>query len=111
MIDQKNYDLELLAEQLRKARIAKELSQRELSRLAGVPQSHLSKIEGGQVDLRLSSLIAIANALGLELALVPRQAMPAVRSLARLSAGTGARGDEPASFTRQKPAYTLDEND
>jgi len=80
------YDLEYFAERLRDARNAKNLSQRELSKLAGVPQSHISRIESNQVDLRLSSLIAIANALDLEVALVPRQAMPAVQSMARQAA-------------------------
>lgn len=74
-----SYDLEDFAERLREARNAKHLSQRELSKLAGVPQAHISRIESKQVDLRLSSLIAIANALDLEVTLVPRQALPAVQ--------------------------------
>jgi transcriptional regulator with XRE-family HTH domain len=59
-----------------------------LSALAGVPQAQISKIEANTVDLRLSSLLALAHALNLELALVPRKAMPVVQSLAR-TAGTG----------------------
>ena len=50
---------------------------------AGVPQSHISKIESGAVNLTVSSLTAIANALDLELALVPRKAAPAVRTITR----------------------------
>lgn len=92
-----SYDLEYFAKRLREARDAKHLSQRELSKLAGVPQSHISRIESNQVDLRLSSLIAIANALDLEVALVPRQAMPAVQSMARQSAATTA-SRSPASL-------------
>ncbi|MGG4604095.1 helix-turn-helix domain-containing protein [Paenalcaligenes sp. Me131] len=78
-----DYNLAHFADRLREARIAKNVSQRELSKLAGVPQSHISKIESNQVDLRLSSLIALANALDLEVALIPRKAMPAVQSLSR----------------------------
>lgn len=81
-----NYSLEFFSARLREARTAKNLSQRELSKLAGVPQSHISKIESNQVDLRLSSLIAIANALDLEVALVPRKTMPAIQSIARQAA-------------------------
>ncbi len=36
---------------LKAARTNKALSQRELSKEAGVPQSHISKIEAGAVDL------------------------------------------------------------
>lgn len=78
-----NCAIEEFSEQLRAAREQKGLSQRELSALAGVPQSHISKIENGGVDLRISSLSAIARALDLELTLVPRKALPAVKSVAR----------------------------
>lgn len=102
-----NYGLEHFSDRLREARRAKNLSQRELSKLAGVPQSHISRIESNQVDLRLSSLTAIANALDLELALVPRKAMPAVQSIVRQTMPT--RSQEPSSDA--KPAYSLDEDD
>lgn len=78
-----SYEAQEIVEQLHAARDAKGLSQRELSTLAGVPQAQISRIEAGNVDLRLSSLAALANALDLELALVPRKAMPAVHSLSR----------------------------
>ena len=77
------YGTEEIADQLREARQAKQLSQRELSRLAGVPQAKISRIESNSVDLRLSSLVAIASALDLEIALVPRKAVPAIRSITR----------------------------
>jgi transcriptional regulator with XRE-family HTH domain len=68
---------------LRRAREAKGLSQRALAGLSGVPQSHISTIESGGVDLRLSSLVEIARALDLELALVPRKGLSAVSSIIR----------------------------
>lgn len=74
-----------IAQMLKDARAAKGLSQRELSHRAGVPQSHISKIERGGVDLRLSSLIAIARVLELEPMLVPRRSLPAVQSVVRSS--------------------------
>lgn len=78
-----NYEIETLAATLKVAREKRGLSQRDLSARTGVPQSHISKIETGGVDLRISSLTAIANALDLEIALVPRKAVPAVKSLSR----------------------------
>jgi transcriptional regulator with XRE-family HTH domain len=77
------YEAEKLAATLRAAREKKGLSQRALSARAGVPQSHISKIESGGVNLTVSSLTAIANALDLELALIPRKAAPAVRTITR----------------------------
>ena len=71
---------------LRDARENNGLSQRDLGAVSGIPQSHISKIEKGVVDLRLSSLIELARALDLELALVPRAAVPAVQSIVRSAA-------------------------
>lgn len=118
-----NYGFEHFSDRLRKARITKNLSQRDLSTLTGVPQSHISKIESNQVDLRLSTLIAIANALDLEVALVPRKAMPAVQSISRQAITEAAKKmtmlrnqlvhtpspQDPLAEAR--PAYTLDEDD
>lgn len=94
-------EVQALAERLREVRTYRQLSQRELSELSGVPQSQISRIEAGLVDLRASSLVALANALSLEVTLVPRQAMPALHALLH----GGALGDEP------QPAYTLDDDD
>lgn len=77
------YSTEQIANELKAARVAKNLSQRALSKLVGVPQSHISKIEKGGVDLRLSSLVEIARALDLEVALVPRKNLSAVRTITR----------------------------
>ena len=77
------YTITHIAAKLKAARESRGLSQRALSKLAGVPQSHISKIENGTVDLRLSSLIELARALNLELTLVPRKVLPAVKSIIR----------------------------
>ena len=81
------YEIEHLAQELKSARLARGMSQRALSKATQLPQSHISKIENGAVDLRLSSLVAITRVLGLELALVPRHALPAVQSITRTAAG------------------------
>ena len=46
-------------------------------------QSHISKIESGRSDIRLSSLIEFARALDLDLRLVPSAAVPAVEGVVR----------------------------
>lgn len=81
-----SYTTEHIAKTLRKAREIKGLSQRGLSAMSGVPQGHISKIENGAVDLRLSSLIELARTLDLELTLVPRNTVPAVNSIVRAGA-------------------------
>lgn len=68
---------------IRAARQAKALTQKELGQRVGLPQSHISKIEKGAVDLQLSSLVEIARALDLEVKLVPRKALPAVEGALR----------------------------
>ena len=73
---------------LKHARAAKGLSQRALSKRTGVPQSHISKIESGGADIRLSSLTELARALDLDLRLVPRKAVPAVDSVVRAAVPT-----------------------
>lgn len=70
-----------IIEAIKNARKAKGLSQTSFGELIGVPQSHVSKIEKGGVDIKLSSLIQIARALDLEVKLVPKKALPAVESI------------------------------
>lgn len=82
-----SYATQALAVDLKAARISKGMSQRDLGALAGLPQAQISRIEAAAVDLRATSLIAIAHALDLELVLVPRKAVPAVTSLVRQTWG------------------------
>lgn len=74
-------DLEPVAAVIKNARENKGLSQRALGERVGIPQSHISKIESGAVDLQTSSLMQIARALDLELTLIPRTALAAVQAL------------------------------
>jgi len=60
-----------IADTLKIERIRRGLTQRQLGQLAGVPQSHISKIESGAVDLRLTSLFEIARVLNLSVRLEP----------------------------------------
>ncbi|MBI3898355.1 MAG: helix-turn-helix domain-containing protein [Gammaproteobacteria bacterium] len=95
------YTTEAIAEALKTARESKSLSQRALAKLAGVPQSHISKIESGAVDLRLSSLVEIARALDLEVMLVPRKNMSAVQSMVRSSERPAPQGAPGPSSARE----------
>ncbi len=72
-----------IAASIRAARQAKAMTQKELGQRVGLPQSHISKIEKGAVDLQLSSLVEIGRALDLEVKLVPRKALPAVEGAVR----------------------------
>lgn len=73
--------MEEVAKILKKARQAKGLTQAELGKKMGLPQSHISKIEAGEVDLRVSSLKEMARLLDLEPMLIPRALTPTVRSV------------------------------
>ncbi len=77
---------------LRDARRRAGISQRELAAGTGLPQGHISRIEGGAVDPRLSSAVKIARTLGFEPMLIPRRALPAVLDL--------LRGFEPSGVER-----------
>jgi transcriptional regulator with XRE-family HTH domain len=75
--------IEDIAASIKAARTAKGFTQKQLGERVGLPQSHISKIEGGNVDLQISSLVEIARALDLELKLVPRRTVPAIEGVLR----------------------------
>jgi len=99
--------IESLTQRLREARLTQGVRQADLSQRAGVPQSHISRIEANTVDLRVSSLLSLAHALDMEVVLTPRKALPAVQSVIRQLGVGGTRhlDDEP------RPAYTLGDGD
>lgn len=68
-----------IATSILRQRAAKGLTQADLGELLGLPQSHVSRLEGGKVDLRTSSLLELARVLDMEVILVPRKLVPAVR--------------------------------
>lgn len=65
--------MEDLIKELRIARRKKGLTQSELAYRVGLPQSHISSIERGKIDIRVSTLIQLARVLDHEMMLVPRQ--------------------------------------
>ena len=70
-----------IIEQLKSARQAMGLKQSEVGQKLGLPQSHVSKIEQGATDPRLSTVSDMARVLDQELVLVPRQLLSQVRVL------------------------------
>lgn len=80
--------VEYIADAIKAARSERLISQRALSNKVGIPQGHLSKIENGEVDPRLSSVIEIARALDYEIAFVPRAVLPTIKSLERRTSQT-----------------------
>lgn len=66
---------------LKFVRHEKRLTQAELGRKLGLPQSHISRIEQGLTDPRLSTITDMARLLDQELVLVPRVMLPAVRTV------------------------------
>ena len=89
-----------ITNELKLARQHKGLTQRGLSQKAGIPQSHISKIESGAVDIKLSSFIELARVLDLEITVVPRRFLPAIEAML-----SQTPSDE------RRPAYCLDEED
>lgn len=73
-----------IGKQLLEARRRLGISQRELSRRSDLTQAQISRIENGVVDMRVSSLLALAEVLQLELSLNPSA-----------PSGSSARGGKP----------------
>ena len=96
------YAGEHIVSAIKTARKAKGLSQRDLSARAHVPQSHISKIESGAVDLKLSSLIELARVLDLELMLAPRKLVPAVQSVVRSGEALAPRANDKKTVKELK---------
>ena len=96
------YVVQYLAKALKGAREGKKLSQRGLSSITGMPQAQISKIENAAVDMKASTLIELARTLDLEVMLVPRKHLPAVKGLINSASKTSSKTLSP------RPAYALD---
>ena len=99
--------LEEFGQKLLDARTRKGLSQRALAERTDIPQAHISKIEQGRVNIRLSSLVELARALDLDVQLLPRQALPAVEGAVRAienEAGDSAESRALATLAQQERA-------
>lgn len=93
--------IEYLTKSLKAARQENNLNQRELSRKTGIQQTQISRIESGQADLRVSTLVELARSLELEVVLIPRALLPAVNSIIQ------KKSDNDSGAMGQVPAYQL----
>lgn len=75
------YALIDIGKSLQVARDQSGLTQRAFAEKAGTTQARVSKIENGETDPRISTIIELARTLDLELMLVPRQHIPAVKAI------------------------------
>jgi transcriptional regulator with XRE-family HTH domain len=72
-----------LNEDLERARKAAGLSQDDLAERAGLSRMTVQRTESGQIDPRVSSLLVMARALGLDVMLVPLALRPELESFVR----------------------------
>ncbi len=73
----------MITEQLADARKAAGLSQQTLAERAGLSRMTVQRTESGQIDPRLSTLLEMARALGLELMSVPTELRPQLEAFVR----------------------------
>lgn len=68
---------------LRQARSTAGLTQEQVADLAGISRPRYRDIETGTAAARVTTLMNVSRALGLEMLLVPQAMVPAVRALMR----------------------------
>jgi transcriptional regulator with XRE-family HTH domain len=88
---------------LKKARLAAGLSQSDLAARAGLSRMTVQKIEAGAIDPRLSALLVLLRALGLDVLLIPSAIRPTVDDFLRSG---GRLVGQPAGTTA--PASIVD---
>lgn len=86
-----------LTDSFRDLRKLRRLSQAQLALRTGRAQTRISEIETAQQDPRLSTILAVADALDAELLLVPREKLGRVRQLIRPD-GAVSRPSPPDIF-------------
>lgn len=87
-----------LGQTLKAAREKQKRTQREFAASASFQQAQIARAERG-ANVRVSTLIELARALGLELMLVPQMLVPAVETMVR---------DNHAP--EEKPLYALEQD-
>ena len=84
---------------IKRERRGRRWSQATLARLAGIGLPHMSNLENKKADPRLTTLLDVARALDLELMLVPKILVPAVRALISAKAADGSSPESGYLFT------------
>lgn len=89
-----------IVHQMSQARKSSGLTQAALAEAAGLSRMTVQRIEGGEIDPRLSSLLEMGRVLGLELLAVPASLRPEleafVRAGGRLLAQPAGAGAPPS---------------
>lgn len=78
------------------------MSQDEVANQSGLTQVTVSMMERGLGNPRLSSLQEASRVLGMDIRVIPRELLPYVDDLLRLTAHPGAAGEQ-----EERPLYTL----
>lgn len=60
-----------IAYAIKKARIEKDFTQFQLGSYIGLPQSRISEMESGKLDVRLKNLLKVLEVLGMTIEIVP----------------------------------------
>lgn len=92
-----------IAAQLRARLARQQLTQAELREAAGVSQRTLTNVLGGEQDFKLSTLLALADRLGLDVVLVPKGARAAVDEAAAEPARIPTRVQQALQRLRGEP--------
>jgi DNA-binding XRE family transcriptional regulator len=92
-----------LASQLIESRREGKLSQRELAKLSGVPQSEISRIETGASNPTYATITALLRPLGKRVQLVDDGPITAKRSGVRSGRASARTSAEPKASKRRKP--------
>jgi transcriptional regulator with XRE-family HTH domain len=93
-----------LRQALSSARRQKDLSQAQLGKIVGLPQTHVSGIETGRIVPRYDTLLDLVRVLDHDLVLVPRNLVPVVEALLR------ERGQSSAD-EEERPLYEPDDDE
>lgn len=93
---------DLLRQTLVSARRQKDLSQAQLGKLVGLPQTHVSGIETGRIVPRYDTMLDLVRVLDHDLILVPRDLVPVVEALLR-------ERRQSTSDEEEKPLYEPDD--
>lgn len=70
-----------LYKKITELRRKQELSQRELAKRLHVPQSYLSKVESGKLDMGLANFVDVVRYLGAEVMIVPASMVPIISAM------------------------------
>lgn len=90
-------DLEQIGRLLKEMRKELGLSQQRVAEIAGISRLRYHDIEAGRSAPRVTTLISVARALGLELMFVPKAWVPAATALLRPSEISDGSSSTPFS--------------